>query len=246
MKKGKFKNDRSIMIECACGCGELRTKFDKKGRECKFIFGHQNRGDLNPSKKDWVKVILSESQKGHKQSFETIEKRRLKLIGRKQSKEEIEKRMNSLKIIYEFKKGKKYEEIYGEEKAKNIKVKQRISSIEYIKNNCNGIMPMQGKFENKIIDYIEFYTNKKIIRQFYINGYFLDGYCKELNLAIEIDEERHYNKKKQIKRDIEKQSSIINSLHCDFLRIRVKEVVENEKINEESLNLYINKIKNIN
>jgi len=30
-------------MQCACGCGQLRPKFDKRGRTRKFIPGHQNR-----------------------------------------------------------------------------------------------------------------------------------------------------------------------------------------------------------
>ncbi len=31
------------MIECACECGQLRPKYDKQGRERKYIAGHQNQ-----------------------------------------------------------------------------------------------------------------------------------------------------------------------------------------------------------
>lgn len=31
------------MIECACGCGMPRPRYDKKGRERLYIHGHQNR-----------------------------------------------------------------------------------------------------------------------------------------------------------------------------------------------------------
>lgn len=38
-----------IKVTCACGCGEYRNKYDRKGRERKFIAGHQRRkvGNLN-------------------------------------------------------------------------------------------------------------------------------------------------------------------------------------------------------
>ena len=31
------------MILCACGCGQLRPKYDNRGRERKFINNHQNK-----------------------------------------------------------------------------------------------------------------------------------------------------------------------------------------------------------
>lgn len=35
-------------IYCGCNCGFTRPKYDKHGRELKYIAGHQNRGKLNP------------------------------------------------------------------------------------------------------------------------------------------------------------------------------------------------------
>lgn len=54
-----------------------------------------------------------------------------------------------------------------------------------------------------------------------VDGYFLDGYDKDLNIVFEYDEPKHYidvinnilNNK-----DIERQKYIINKLHCSFYR----------------------------
>lgn len=43
MRKGEYKNDRNIMIKCACGCGELINKFDERGREKKYAPEHFRR-----------------------------------------------------------------------------------------------------------------------------------------------------------------------------------------------------------
>ena len=58
-----------------------------------------------------------------------------------------------------------------------------------------------------------------------ITGYFLDGYDKELNIAFEYDEPKHYkdvenNILKQ--RDIERQKYIIEKLQCRFFRYNEK------------------------
>lgn len=58
-----------------------------------------------------------------------------------------------------------------------------------------------------------------------VAGYFLDGYDKELNIAFEYDEPKHYedvenNILKQ--RDIERQNYIIEKLHCRFFRYNEK------------------------
>lgn len=38
------KGRKNPLIECACGCGHLRPKYNKSGEQRKFIHGHQNRG----------------------------------------------------------------------------------------------------------------------------------------------------------------------------------------------------------
>jgi len=64
--KRKSKYDRTILIKCACGCEGLRQKFDKKGREKRFIYGHQIRGDLNPTKRLDVRKKISKALIGRK------------------------------------------------------------------------------------------------------------------------------------------------------------------------------------
>ncbi len=121
-------------------------------------------------------------------------------------------------------------------------LKMRISRFNYIKNVTGAIHPNIGKYEKQILDEVQNTIGFSIKRAFYINGYFLDGYCQELNLAIEIDEEYHYNEKQKHK-DIEKQNSIMKSLNCNFLRIRVKEFIKNEKIDIIKLHEKMGEVK---
>lgn len=57
--------------------------------------------------------------------------------------------------------------------------------------------------------------------EYCVDGYFLDGYDKELNIAFEYDEKRHY---KDVDnnilndKDIERQNYIISKLNCKFYR----------------------------
>ena len=161
---------------------------------------------------------------GKKHSEETRNKIILGRINNPLSKE-ARKRMSKNNCRYW--KGKKMPE--------EIKQKIRISVIEYKKkNNCGIFFPMIGRYEKLILDELQNRIGYNIVRQFFINGYFLDGYIPEINLAIEIDEEHHY--KKQVKeKDINKQNNIINSLGCNFLRIRVSEVIKEGKLNNELL-----------
>ena len=43
------------MIECACGCGEMRPKFDKRGRRRYYIKGHSKTGQFKKGHKTWNK-----------------------------------------------------------------------------------------------------------------------------------------------------------------------------------------------
>lgn len=61
--------------------------------------------------------------------------------------------------------------------------------------------------------------------EFEIDGYYLDGYDKELNIAFEYDEKRHYtdvNNNILKERDIERQNYIIKKLNCEFWRYNEK------------------------
>lgn len=76
-------------IACACGCGLLINKFIDYGnrgnpsqiRERKFVHGH-NRPWLGRKLPDYMVEMIRKRQTGRKQSEETIEKRRKKLIGK--------------------------------------------------------------------------------------------------------------------------------------------------------------------
>ena len=39
------------MIECACGCGRLRPRYDSQGRERQYILGHTTTGKKFPNRK---------------------------------------------------------------------------------------------------------------------------------------------------------------------------------------------------
>lgn len=117
-----------------------------------------------------------------------------------------------------------------EEHRKNM----RLARLEYIKNTIGFKHPNVGLNEKQILDDLQNKIGFSIKRQFFIDGYFLDGYCQELNLAIEIYEDYHYIKKSTINRDKVRMKNIMNALNCSFLIVREKYYI-NKEINKLEL-----------
>ena len=95
-----------------------------------------------------------------------------------------------------------------------------IKRIERDKFDMKQLVPSRGKYEKSILDTLEHFFNYAILRQQRVAGYFLDGYCSMLNLAIEVDEKKHKNKK-QIIKDKYREEQIKKELECQFLRIDI-------------------------
>ena len=128
-------------------------------------------------------------------------------LGRKHT-EETKQKMSKTRL------GKK-----GKKLTAETKHKIREAKIKWIEcQHCDGqpLSPTIGKNETQILNNLEKNIGYKIIRQYRVIGYFLDGYCKELNLAIEVDEEHH---QKQKGADAIRENNIKNELNCDFLRL---------------------------
>lgn len=51
-------------------------------------------------------------------------------------------------------------------------------------------------------------------------GYWVDGYDKEKNVVIEVDE-KHHKKQKQLEKDKQRQEEITNLLQCKFIRMEI-------------------------
>jgi len=151
--------------------------------------------------------------KGTKKGAKFSKERRLKMSennacywkGKKLTKESLIKRTNKRKKYGWYKNPKEMSE------------KLRKAKLNYIFKNGAG--PTIGKNEKEILDKLEKLYKYKIIRQYLICGYSVDGYIPEINLCIEVDESYH---KKIIKKDIIRQKNIEKELKCKFLRIKDK------------------------
>lgn len=105
----------------------------------------------------------------------------------------------------------------GKHHSEETKEKLRIARFKYAKKIGNFIFTHIGHNEKRILDELENELGHRIIRQYECGGYHLDGYIPEINLAIEIDEKYHENKKEK---DIKREEFIKQKLGCKFLRIK--------------------------
>ncbi|HUS51673.1 MAG TPA: NUMOD3 domain-containing DNA-binding protein [Candidatus Paceibacterota bacterium] len=213
-KKGEYKPSN-----------ETKLKLSKIAKEKEF--GKWMNGKKLSEK---TKRKISLANKGKKHSKETKKKMSIASKGRKHSEEtkrkmSIAKKGNHNSRGTEFKKGHKFthsqetkekirNKLKGHRVLEETKKKLRLATIKYVREVCGGLHPMIGHNEKRILDELEREIGHKIIRQYQVEGYFLDGYIKELNLAIEVDE-----RPKIEQRDIERQGIIEDKLNCEFLRI---------------------------
>ncbi len=192
----KMKVKRDEKIECACGCGQLRCKYDIQGRERKYIWGHKNmfkkghEGGFQKGNKIWNNQNSKKTQfkKGVKQSEEFIKKRfdNRRKMGWFKNRELTIKRLRKSKLEEKNpmhgKKGNlhnRYGEHHTEEVRKVIKEKR-----------ANQILPFTSSQEIKIQNFlktlgIEFFTHQymKQIK----HSYQCDILIPSMNLIIECD-----------------------------------------------------------
>lgn len=215
-----------------CGCF-----IGKKEHNCEKIWkkmskNHPNQfGENNPmfGKKQSVESNLKRSN--------TLKKKRKGKLNpffgkhhTEQWKKELKENKERSKKISLKKKGKKLPPFTKEHKRKigdkhrgkivSLETRRKIRKhrIEEIKKN--GYISQIGKNEKQYLDEIELSLGYKIIRQFLICDYFVDGYIPELNLVIEIDEKHHFDIDGNRKlKDIQRQKDIEKELNCKFIRI---------------------------
>ena len=53
-----------------------------------------------------------------------------------------------------------------------------------------------------------------------VDGFFVDAYFPESNVAVEVDEPFHYHNGQLSQKDIARQKTITEHLGCDFMRVR--------------------------
>lgn len=134
----------------------------------------------------------------------------------KETKKKISEKLTGRECTEETKEKMRRKSYWkGKHLLEEAKQKMRLSAFEYAKKVANIICPRVGHNEKQILNKLEQELNHKIIRQYEVEGYYIDGYILELNIAIEVDE-----KLKNSEKDIERQKIIENKLGCKFIRIK--------------------------
>ena len=113
--------------------------------------------------------------------------------------------------------------------SKETRRRMRISAIKRIENQVGQIFPNYNIEACKLIDEYGKENNYNFQHaenggEFFIKelGYWVDGYDKEKNVVIEIDEPFHYDKDGNLKeRDLQRQKEIEDFLECKFIRLLI-------------------------
>jgi len=155
------------------------------------MFGKTSRGFFGRKHCQKSKELIGKASMGRIFSNESRNKQSLVLKGRKFSKET----------------------------KKNMR-ESAIKRIEIQKLNGHPLIPSIGKNEPKILDSIERKQKIKIVRQFKVRGFFVDGYCNETNTVYEVDEKFHFIDNSLRQKDILRQHEIEEELNCQFVRIK--------------------------
>lgn len=121
----------------------------------------------------------------------------------------------------------------GKHLPEEMKEKQRIGFYNY-KSKLHGKFkcsynPKACKFINELNKQNNWnLQHAENGGEYYIGGYFVDGYDKKLNIVFEYDEPRHYkniNESILKDKDLQRQQNIIKNLNCEFWRYNEKKKI---------------------
>jgi len=225
---------------------KISETLKKKFREGKLIAYWKNKSFSLEHRKN-----LSKSHKGKKLTFEHKQSISKSMKGQISWNKGLTKEIDMrVKRIGEKNKGKTshrknltLQQEYGKEKAKIINKKlveshmnkkandltrrrmreSALNNIETRRFNSEPLTPAMGKYETSILNNLEQCFGYIIERQKRVAGYFLDGYCSMLRLAIEIDEPYHFNSDGELReKDIRRQKEIEEEMGYTFLRIDLR------------------------
>lgn len=115
----------------------------------------------------------------------------------------------------------------GRPHTEETKKKMRLSALDYISELKGQVIP---RYNKDSITLIEKYGREHGYNfmhaenggEYFVRelGYFLDGYDPIKNVAIEVDEKRHFIDGNLLPRDVQRQRQVEELLGCTFVRIK--------------------------
>lgn len=206
MKVSKYKINENLW-RCECG---------KEFNNYQALNGHFSH--CKTHHKCLNKILIRPHNTKHSMNWENKTPDEISIIHKKAA----QTRKENIKL------GKYKHNWFGKHHTEESKEKARKSTIKYIESlpNYNGT---RARYSHKACEYINKLNEEKHWNlqhaenggEYFIAGYFVDGYDKNLNIVFEYDEPAHYiNKEENIlkDRDIQRQQNIINKLNCEFWR----------------------------
>jgi hypothetical protein len=110
-----------------------------------------------------------------------------------------------------------------------IRKNQRLAAIKRIESKCGQLSPNYNTDACKLIDKYGKENNYNFQHaenggEFHVSGlgYWADGYDKEKNVVIEVDESFHFDINGDLnERDVIRQKEITKHLQCEFIRLKI-------------------------
>jgi len=213
---------------CDYGCGQEAKYPFKNGKWCcgsnvskcskiRKINSTLLKGENNPM----FGKIFTCSEEHRKKISESLKGENNPNFGKTFSEEHRKKISESLK-------GENHPN-FGKTHSKETKRKLRISAIKNVENRCGQCSPAYNPEACKIID--EYGKENDYNFQHAENGgeynieelgYWVDGYDKEKNVVIEIDEKHHFDIDGNLsEKDTQRQKEIEDFLKCEFIRLKI-------------------------
>jgi G:T-mismatch repair DNA endonuclease (very short patch repair protein) len=262
MRKGETKYDRNLLIPCSCGCGELIHKFDKGGRERRFVIGHSRKGiifGISPTKFCFIKEKEDEVIKLYNKTKNSVKVAEIMKISYENVLEIL--KINNIKIIRNKSLYLPKEEIfniYKEGKMNQKQLAEKFNCSNYIM--CKLLAEIKIIKEKKIFDKDEMIEcacgckklrkrfDERGIERIYIVGH--AGILSRFDFKNEEEENeiiRLYTKEKMGMIPIGKKFGVSHVKIKSFLKskgikLRGKDRCEIYEYKEQIKEMYLNKI----
>src|SRR3990167_6675834 len=209
------------MKKCECGCNEIiESKSWHKYGTPHYKKGHgmKNKRQAKSWIKKRIKAVTGQKRPNLSKKFRG---KGNPMFGRKSWNFGLTKEID-IRIKKLSEDPNRIKKIGKASKGHIVSLKTRKKIGDKLFNRIHKLgLHKKGKNEKKILDNIAKKIGYKIIRQYAINRYVVDGFVPELNIVYEVDELHHFDCYGNLrKKDKSRQNEIENELKCKFIRVK--------------------------